>query len=172
MNKEARILVSKGQSALAAHNFDEAVAYFDDALEKDPHDNELIQLLADALSKKREASENVRYNFAEGRAAFAAKDYDQAIEYFRTALRLDPSNDEILRNLQLAVESQQVEGLIASGREALKERDYQTAAVYLEQALEIDPDNRIAKELLSKVQSALAGEGLFRFMKALISTSR
>ena len=112
----------------------------------------------------------VRALTAKGFSAMQAEDYEDAIDFFQQALKIDIHNETAHRFLQrsqslLASRSpqsatsfvpvnRQVRALISKGTSAFNAGDYQAAIQFFEQAIDLDPENEKAVRLLTRARRA------------------
>jgi tetratricopeptide (TPR) repeat protein len=107
---------------------------------------------------------------ADGKAAFAAKQYAKSIDAYRSAKKLDPDNVEVLAGLTQAEQAQEKLGaearrkaedaerqqsvarLLKSGQENLKAKQYDAAAVAFQEALKLSPGDKSAQAALAAAQ--------------------
>lgn len=112
LNQKALNLFSQGE-------YSESEKYFSKALEKAPENPEILYNLANAqyaAGQYASASSNYHQSlihsgdkqlrektfFNQGNNAFRMKEYQQAVESYQEALRLEPENENYKQNLELA----------------------------------------------------------------------
>lgn len=119
--KEAQRLAAEAQQALAEGNFEQAEAKYREAISKDPNNPDIVYNLGNLYytkEKNKEAgqrlhgSTKVTQNKAAKHRAFhnlgntfmKQKQYEQAVEAYKEALRNNPADDETRYNYALARE--------------------------------------------------------------------
>jgi len=164
--------LSKGDTLAAKNTLKEGIEAYKD-------NEELVLLLVDLLYTSQEADEaiqvlenvktrdsaNVIFPFTKGLVYQKAEQYENAIEAYKEAIRIDTSKVEAYVNIgtcyfNIGVEIEEHARSIANNRkfqmEKAKATDARKAAVrYLEQALEKDADNQKARNLLVQLYQAL-----------------
>lgn len=130
--RKERKLITKGNDLYKERKFVEAQSTYEQALVENPNSAEarynlgLSQIrqvanVADSTAKTKEATERARKNFTDvaalaktkpglaakanynlGNMEFNAKEYAKAVDYYKQALRIDPSDDKARKNLRIA----------------------------------------------------------------------
>jgi colicin import membrane protein len=183
-----------GRDAVAAKRYDEAIKAFTEAGRLLPGDRDAALLLQqsawardeakaamDAEARKKQEEEKRRAEFnrlmADGRAALAAKRYDDAVKAFGEALKLQPGDRTANALLQQAARAREdakaamdaearkkqdeekrraeFNRLMASGRQALAARRYEEAVKAFGDALKLQPGDPTATRSLREAQQAL-----------------
>src|SRR6058998_173688 len=121
-------------------NWEEAMAAYQDALKDDPF-NPVIQAKLNAAKGRVAATYQER-----GRAALKERNLLQAIEAFKQALSLEPSNQEHQSALALALRYKEAQDRLTVGQKMLKIGRLDDAAEAFERALELDPDLKAAQD--------------------------
>src|SRR3989454_3855638 len=121
-------------------NWEEAMAAYQDALKDDPF-NTVIQAKLNAAKGRVAAAYQER-----GRAALKERNLLQAIEAFKRALSLEPSNQEHQSALAQALRYKEAQDRLAIGQKMLKGGRVDDAAEAFERALELDPDLKAAQD--------------------------
>lgn len=130
--RKERRLINEGNSLYNERKFIEAQSIYEEALQENPASAEARYNLglsqvkqvvnpADTAGKSRSLIESARKNFTEvaslvktkpglaakanfnmGNIEFNSKDFRKAIEYYKQALRIDPSDEKARKNLRIA----------------------------------------------------------------------
>jgi general secretion pathway protein D len=134
-------------------NWEEAMAAYQEALKVDPF-NPVIQ------DKLNAAKGRVAAAYQEqGRAALKERHLTQAVEAFKRALSLEPSNLEHQSALAQALRYKEAQDRLIVGQKMLKGGRLDDAAEAFERALELDPDLKAAQDglvQLAEKQKSLA----------------
>src|SRR5213594_314219 len=121
-------------------NWEEAMAAYQEALKDDPY-NPAIQAKLNAAKGRIAAAAQER-----GRAALKERNLTQAIEAFKQALSLEPSNLEHQSALAQALRYKEAQDRLIVGQKMLKGGRLEDAAEAFERALELDPDLKAAQD--------------------------
>src|SRR5436309_5639274 len=121
-------------------NWEGAMTAYQDALKDDPF-NPVIQAKLNAAKGRVAAAYQER-----GRAALKERNLLQAIEAFKRALSLEPSNQEHQSALALALRYKEAQDRLTVGQKMLKIGRLDDAAEAFERALELDPDLKAAQD--------------------------
>ena len=96
--------------------------------------------------------------FEEGSTALDDGDSIIAREKFRTALMINPTNEQARRSLKRAENLDAVSRLIESGKNHENNNRFAFALADYQEALKADPESREAQESLNRVKERIAGE--------------
>lgn len=165
--KEALSQNNKGNQAYKTGNWKQAVDYYKKALRNSPGDRVIKQnllnaqkALARAQAKMKEASNlNVK-----GNRAYKKRNWNQAVNYYRNALRNSPNDNVIRQNLlnaQKALAKDQKKNaysLNKQGNKAYHAKDWKRAVNYYKNALKNSPNDRVIRQNLINAQNALKNE--------------
>src|SRR5437899_7891393 len=121
-------------------NWEEAMAAYQEAL-KDDAFNPTIQAKLNAAKGRVAAAYQER-----GRAALKKRDLPQALEAFKRALSLEPSNPDHQAALAQALRYKEAQDRLATGQKMLKGGRMEDAAEAFERALELGPDLKAAQD--------------------------
>ena len=121
-------------------NWEAAMAAYQEALKDDPF-NPAIQAKLNAAKGRIAAAAQER-----GRAALKERNLTQAIEAFKQALSLEPSNLEHQSALAQALRYKEAQDRLIVGQKMLKGGRLEDAAEAFERALELDPDLKAAQD--------------------------
>src|SRR5437867_8483367 len=121
-------------------NWEAAMAAYQEALKDDPY-NPAIQAKLNAAKGRIAAAAQER-----GRAALKERNLTQAIEAFKQALSLEPSNLEHQSALAQALRYKEAQDRLIVGQKMLKGGRLEDAAEAFERALELDPDLKAAQD--------------------------
>jgi tetratricopeptide (TPR) repeat protein len=178
-------LIAKGQAAMQAKDFAKAENFFNEALKVEPNNQAAQQGKRDAFTSARAKAQaeadaqkaaqmkgRVQQHLDAGKAALQAKKYDEAIQSFEQALKLDDDNREAVALLNQAKQEkqraanppsrpdpnaqrrQQVAQHLAQAKAHFQNKKYGMAIQEYQQALRLDPDNQEAKAGLAQAQKA------------------
>ena len=121
-------------------NWEAAMAAYQEALKDDPY-NPAIQAKLNAAKGRVAAAYQER-----GRAALKERNLTHAIEAFKQALSLEPSNLEHQSALAQALRYKEAQDRLIVGQKMLKGGRLEDAAEAFERALELDPDLKAAQD--------------------------
>jgi len=121
-------------------NWEEAMAAYQEAL-KDDAFNPTIQAKLNAAKGRVAAAYQER-----GRAALKERNVPRAIEAFKRALSLEPSNPDHQAGLAQAIRYKEAQDRLTIGQKMLKGGRLEDAAEAFERALELDPDLKAAQD--------------------------
>src|SRR3989454_1604988 len=121
-------------------NWEEAMAAYQEAL-KDDAFNPTIQAKLNAAKGRVAAAYQER-----GRAALKERNVPRAIEAFKRALSLEPSNPDHQAALAQAIRYKEAQDRLTVGQRMLKGGRLEDAAEAFERALELDPDLKAAQD--------------------------
>ncbi|TLY45449.1 MAG: tetratricopeptide repeat protein, partial [Nitrospirae bacterium] len=121
-------------------NWEAAMAAYQEALKDDPY-NPAIQAKLNAAKGRVAAAAQER-----GRAALKERNLMHAIEAFKQALSLEPSNLEHQSALAQALRYKEAQDRLIVGQKVLKGGRLEDAAEAFERALELDPDLKAAQD--------------------------
>jgi tetratricopeptide (TPR) repeat protein len=179
-------LVAKGQAAMQAKEYAQAENFFNEVLKLEPNNQAALQGKRNAFDAARTAQRpsdpgnTMAQNKARaqqladvGKGAMKAKKYDEAIQAFEEALKLDPGNSDVQFQLGLAKQmkqqaagtpgvptrpdpkQQQVAQLIAQAKAHFQNKKYGMAIQAYQQVLQLDPNNQEARTGLAEVNKAV-----------------
>src|SRR5712691_7336809 len=121
-------------------NWEGAMAAYQEAL-KDDAFNPTIQAKLNAAKGRVAAAYQER-----GRAALKERNVPRAIEAFKRALSLEPSNPDHQAALAQAIRYKEAQDRLTIGQKMLKAGRLEDAAEAFERALELDPDLKAAQD--------------------------
>lgn len=164
-------LMSQGKEAMDKKQFLAAVRLFTAAQQARPGDPDATAGLTDAeqaliaedMQKKTLAEYQAHMD--SGKAALAAKRYQDAIQSFIAAQRVQPTDEAVANALKQAQDrlkdqedrekrQAQFAGLMERGNFAMRNRRYDTAVTSFEGALKLFPDDREARQALQEANKA------------------
>jgi hypothetical protein len=150
-------LISKRVAAalddFKAGRFNEAIAQYELALEIDPMNTNIMDLLASARATRQTEIENTRKS---ARSLQAKGDYSNALIEWNKILMLEPTDSEAQSNIDIAKKAINVNSLMASAITAMSEKRYSDAADLLQQAQTIRPNDAAIKSLLAESKAKAA----------------
>jgi tetratricopeptide (TPR) repeat protein len=127
--KNASSLNKKGNQAYKSKNWKQAVSYYKNALKNSPNNRVIKQNLIyaqKALSKEYTKKRNASALNKKGNLAYNSKNWKQAIDYYKKALKNSPNNRVIKQNLRYAknalAKQAQKKKLAAEQRKKIKEQ--------------------------------------------------
>lgn len=149
--------IGKGQSALQAGDFEDALAYFEAALDKDPANKDIQDGLVTARKGvKEEQQKKIRDLFDAADFAMKDKRFEVVLQYLERAHRLNPNYVGLPKRIdeaQAAKERAVRNGRrLEEGRRAFDTGDYQTTIQTLQQVLAEETDHAEARFWLEKAQ--------------------
>ncbi len=148
--REAKSLVSKGISALNAEDYEDAIDYFESALDLDPDSQAAREYLTTARqARKKRQTQDFDRLVERGQIALKSEDYATAARFFDQALAagqaLDLDTQEVEEELTLArarqKEMERLESLVQEGRQALRAGEFGAAVDRFSRALALNPDD-------------------------------
>jgi tetratricopeptide (TPR) repeat protein len=161
IEREIRRLRAQGKIALEQREYATAIRCFQEALAKNPDDEETMVLLSQAEARQRQVEEAQPY-VVRARRALENGNYIEAFRQSQQALEKDPGNPEA------ASIKQQAELLIALHR-ALDDRNYSQARDYLNQLQNLG----VSPELLSELKRNIdEGENYLRKLRDKVEEAR
>lgn len=122
------------------------------------------------LKRQREQEERERREATnlnnQGNQAYKTGNWQQAIDYYRKALRNSPNNRVIKQNLldaqkrlaRAQAKMKEASSLNSKGNQAYKSRNWKQAVDYYRNALQNSPNDRVIKQNLLNAQNALVKE--------------
>ncbi len=140
----------------------------------DPQNTEVRRLLREVQDKlsRQQKSESLRQIVLQAEQAFSEHKYDAALESYKQAQRLDPTNhgftSKVNQIRELKERADRVEALKNEAREARHRQDFQAAANYIGQALTLDANNTDLRNEQARIlqeQERIAKEGTRRKLK-------
>ncbi len=140
----------------------------------DPQNTEVRRLLREVQDRlsRQQKSESIRQVVLQAEQAFSEQKYDAALESYKQAQRLDPTNQGFTSKVnqirELKERAERVEALKKEAREARHRQDFQAAANYIGQAIGLDANNtdlRNEQVRILQEQERLAKEGTRRKLK-------
>lgn len=156
---QAQVLAQKGQ-------YDLAIAMLQDIKPDDPQHDKALSMIADLQHRKTQSAELIggrpaavvfQENLANGKAAFAAHDYDAAKKAFDAAARIKALPPDMKTLYDTA--AQQVAKL-DSAKTLFKEGRYQDALGNLQQLEQQDPQNASIKRIITDAHFNLGAAAL------------
>jgi tetratricopeptide (TPR) repeat protein len=160
-------LMAAGRNALAAKKYDEAINSFTEALKLLPGDKDATRGLADArqaleAEKKQKTATDYDNALRAGRAALAAKKYDDAIKAFTEAGKILPGDRDaaaLLKDAQNAKDAEAKKNddftkLMAAARNAMGAKKYDDAIKAYTDALKVMPGDKDAAKGLNDARQA------------------
>ena len=145
----------RGRQFLAAGQYDEAVAAFNDALAKSPGNSKFHDGLLEA--KSLAADEHVKKAtqlITEKRLSDARKELDVALK------QMPAHPDGVPLSAQIAPQIAECEKIIAKAREALARQEWAEGARLIAEAYKIDKSHPQIEELRKEASDTVAGRHL------------
>lgn len=111
-----------------------------------------------AVETSADDQEKIARFLSEGDAAFAAGDYQKAIDTWSKIFLIDVTHDEASERIEKARAKRQeldrrIEELVVAGTLAFEKRDYNTARGKFEEVLSLDPNHFNARQYLDQIES-------------------
>ncbi len=159
--ESAGSLVAEARRLIAGDQLEQAQAVVRQALEIEPGERTARELRETLQRQLREKA--VRPRIAAlvtgGREQLEARQFDQAIQQFESALRLDKSNPELHLLIQQArtawERAQRADRLVQEAAQALQRDDLSGAHKSVAEALSLDPHHAAAAELAETVRARI-----------------
>ena len=113
----------------------------------DPQNTEVKRLLRDVQEKlsRQAKSDQLKQMIQQGDEAFRSQKYGDALELYKQAARLDPSNSGLTSKItqirELKEKADKVEALKAQARDARHRNDFRSAAQLIGEAITLDAGN-------------------------------
>lgn len=164
-------LITTGQTALKAKNYEVAEKAFRSASLVDPNNPTILQGLKDAEAGRQSLAAaklklaNFNLAMSQGTKALQTKDYKTAIASAQQALQLVPNDADALRLLQQAQTAQgnadkaaaNFQAALDAGQKALAAMNYGAAIAAFNDALKLQPNDATVSKLLNQAKQGLAG---------------
>ena len=138
--QKVRKLNKDGQELLKGGDFDGAADLFHEALELDPEFLFLQQEEDDAMRRARAALLRLRGE-KEMDPADWRHDYNVAITTFDEALELDPGNEAIIADREIAARKAKAAALMKQAEAQADDANFAKAVILFDSSLELDPGN-------------------------------
>ena len=152
-----------GVEAFKAGKYSDAIAQYNLALEIDPGNMTVINLIASAKDAIKIQIGRIRESARKYRDA---KDYSNAVTEWNNLLTLDPADSEAKTGIDNAHNQLKADALIMSAISSMKVEKYPQAVVYLQQAQTFRPDDESIKSLLSEARAKSAPSTTLETIKA------
>ncbi len=156
-DKKREELISKRvESALAsfkAGRFNDAIAQYELALEIDPANKNVSDLLESTRAARKTEVDGERKN---ARSLMQKGDFSGALLAWNKLLTLEPDDSEAKRSVEVSKNQIKANDLVAQAVAAMNTGKYADAAMYLDQAQTIRPDDATIKSLLSESRAKAA----------------
>ncbi len=150
-------LISKRVTAalddFKAGRFNEAIDQYELALEIDPMNKNVSDLLSSARATRQTEIDKTRAN---AHSLQAKGDFPGALIAWNRVLVLEPTDPDALSNIEIAKKAINVNSLMASAITAMSEQRYSDAATLLQQAQTIRPNDSTIKSLLAESKAKAA----------------
>jgi len=159
--------INKGDQALGNDDYDKAKKAFEEALalkadEQYPKDK--LAEIEKIVLKNQQLKADYQKAIQDGDDAFAAKDYDKAVEFYQEALTLkadEPYPKDQLAEVEKAIAAQKeleqkYAAAIQKGDDAFKNKALEEAQQAYTDAIELKPNETYPAEQLTKVEAELA----------------
>jgi tetratricopeptide (TPR) repeat protein len=185
--EDLKNFIDKGQKALTAKQYDDAIQAFTQAKGIDPSNIDALtglskaqhakeEALAQAKKKEGDAQKIAKIKEAldQGRTALAKKDFVAAGKALDAASQLDPKNPDLVKfktdlqtardgssaDAELKKKKAEYDKLIQSGKDALIEKEYDQAVKLFKDAGKLLPDDRAWQDNLRQAQKAADAKAL------------
>jgi tetratricopeptide (TPR) repeat protein len=159
--------IADAQAAIRAKNVVAAEKALNTALQIQPNDATALGLRADLARLKQQDAQKDKL-VLQGQALLQAKKYQDAIEAFQSAQKLDPTDpaikalltqanrqlEEARKVAEAAKKEEEQNRLLREGRAAMLSKNYDAAIQAFQAAVRLDPTDQAAKSLLQKAQDA------------------
>ena len=140
----------------------------------DPQNSEVRRLLREVQEKlsRQQKSEQIRQIVVQAEQAAGEQKYAEALEAYKQAARLDPTNhgftSKVNQIRELKERADKVEALKTQAREARHRNDFQAAAQAIGEAMTLDANNTDLRNEQARIlqeQERIAKEGSRRRLK-------
>jgi tetratricopeptide (TPR) repeat protein len=136
-----------------AGRLNDAISQYELALEIDPNNTTVSDLLTSARATRLTEIDNIRKNAK----SFQSKaDYSNSLGEWNKLLALEPNDTEAKSGIELSKSELRANGLVASAVTAMNNGKYADAVTYLGQAKVIRPNDATIKSLLAESQAKSA----------------
>lgn len=175
LNKDYNDLMKKGEVALNASKYDEAITAYEAAGKLKPTEQEPKDQLALARQKKLDAEKNAEREkqyqtlMTQAETEFKAKTWDKAITTYEAALKIKPDEQKPKDQIELARKNKQDEldvadkqkrakDLVVKGDAAMPGKKYDEAIDYYQQSIDLVNDPATQKKLDAAKEAKKAEE--------------
>jgi tetratricopeptide (TPR) repeat protein/photosystem II stability/assembly factor-like uncharacterized protein len=149
--KVIKSLSTKAEKELAAHNWKQAIAYYEDALRLAPNDKELLSKVGQVKEKQKQAQlESIKTH---ANQAMQNSKWEDAIAIFNEYLVLEPDDKAVQEKITFAQErlrQSKLDTLLAKAKSLSKAEKWEDALTAWKQYLELNPKDK--KEALKKME--------------------
>lgn len=152
-----------GVEAFKAGHYNDAISQYNLALEIDPGNTTVANLLASAKDARQTQIDHTRDNARKYRDS---GDYSNAITEWNNLLIQDPSDAEAKQGIDISRNQLKADALIMSAISSMKTEKYAQAVIYLQQAQSFRPDDESIKSLLSEARAKSAPATTLETIKA------
>ena len=161
--------IKMGDSLLAKQLYTDALTYYKQALDLKPteiYPNNKILEIYKFTSDTKTKEELYSRTLAEADRKFNAKDYDRAIDMYKSALTIKPDekypNEQLVKINSILSENTKIETqyakLLSDADRYLKDKDFINAKIAFKDALDIKPDEQYPKEKISEIEKIILNE--------------
>lgn len=175
LNKEYAELMKKGETAMTASKWDDAIIAYEAAAKLKPTEQEPKDQLAAARQKKADAAKNAELEkqyaalMAQAETEMTAKTWDKAITTYEAALKLKPEEQKPKDQIEIARQKKQddldqadklkrAKELVVKGDAAMPTKKYDEAIDFYQQSLDLVDDAATKKKLDAAKEAKKAEE--------------
>jgi len=145
--------VASALEQFKAGHLSEAISEYELALEIDPTNKTVLDLLSSARATRQTELDDTRKS---ARSIQSKGDYSNALLEWNKVLTLEPDDVEAKNNIDLAKKQLNANGLVASAAASMNKGEYLDAIAFLEQAQTIRPNDSTIKYLLAESKAKAA----------------
>ena len=153
IKKEVNLFVAKAEKALLDRRFNEAIAAYESAAKIDPTN----AMVAAELEAARSAKTNeINRLIATAGQASDTKRFDDSIKAYESALKIDPSNTNVVSKLNdvRTARVKEFNGLVVKAEQAFGNQRFDEAHKAFEAALALNPQDRMIKLRTAEARAA------------------
>ena len=153
-------LITQSREAMNRKDFDEALSLANEALEQDPANTEIQNLLQSIQQAKEDEQkrQEIAELFLKADAAMSRQDFDEAETQARAAFDIIPDYPDAVAYLKKIDEArerqriaQEIDKAIADAEQAFQQKDLAQCETHARRALALDAKDTRANELLKRV---------------------
>jgi tetratricopeptide (TPR) repeat protein len=138
---------------MKAGRFNQAISQYELALEIDPANTKVAELLQSARITRTSEIDNMRRR---ARAYRQSNDHSNAITEWNRLLGLEPQDSEALSGIETSKSELRVSDLVASAVRAIDEGKFSNAVTFLNEAQTLKPNDKAIQSLLSEARAKSA----------------
>ena len=151
-------LISEAESHLKKRKFEQAIETYKEILKIEPQNQRALSELQQAEKTLAQLAE-LNGLIAEGKSYLEDHNYSDALSRFKTALKLDPNNQEVLgliaecENKQRKL--QKINKLLGAGRKYFENGKFEEALKTFNEIITIDPNHAESNDFIKKIRKKI-----------------